>query len=418
MVTGYEDWPRSGAQGRREFQPPQASASVHLDALRGSAAISVMYSHWLDACYANYDALPSPNPVLAAAYYFGGLGHAWVIVFFVLSGYLIGGSVLRALRDQTWSWRAYLLVRCTRLYVVLVPALLLGGAIDWLGMHQPGADNIYSGHSGMGALYFNAYSNLTVSAFVQNLLFVGPSFGSNGPLWSLSHEFWYYMAFPFLVFALSRQRRPWARIGSVVALLAWAVFVQGYKVSLFPVWLAGVAVLYMPALSKRNPWSWPLVRRILIGVSVVLLLAGFVAKSRGLLFPDNSLNVGRSHWHPPISDLLLSPIVALLIWVIVNCANTSVSPVYGWLAKRAAASSYTLYLVHFPALVFLKAFLHLPRVVPTWQSLPFNLSLLLIVFLYAQLVYWLFERNTDRVRGLVKSLVLGRGSVAARVQPV
>ena len=420
MVMGQEDPPSSGSRAMKMFSPPRGSASVHLDALRGLAAISVMYSHWWDAFYANYDTLPH-NPLLSAAYCYSQFGHAWVIVFFVLSGYLVGGSVLRAVVERRWSWRSYLLIRCTRIYVVLVPALLLGGTLDWAGMHQSGADLIYTGHSGMGALYYNVYSSLTPTAFVESLIFWGlgaPGFGSNGPLWSLSLEFWYYMAFPFLVFALYKTQRHRARTLNALALLAWAAFVGGYTVSLFPVWLAGVIILFLPRLPQRSPWNRKEMQFFVLGLSTVLLLAGFVLKAQGLLFPDSSVTVGRSHWHPPISDLLLSPLVILLVWAILNCCTRTLSGAYVWLAKRAADSSYTLYLVHVPALVFLKAFLHLPRVAPTWQSLPFHLSLFLVVFAYAQLAYWLFEKNTDRVRAWLKPFVMGRSHIAGEARPL
>lgn len=412
MIAAHEDLPRASIPASRDFEPPRGSASVHLDALRGLAAISVMFAHWWDAFYANYDSLPSRNPLLVVPYLYCSFGHAWVIVFFVLSGYLVGGSVLRARRDGRWSWRSYLITRCTRLYVVLVPALLLGGALDWAGMHQTGAETIYSGHSGMGAFYFNAYPNLTLKAFGDCLLFLdvkaAPGFGSNGPLWSLPHEFWYYMGFPLLVIALSKRGHLWTRMGSGVGFLAWAAFVGGYKLVLFPVWLAGVVILFLPSLPKRSPWNEPLIRRFAIVLSFVVLLVGFVLKARGVLFPDTHLTIGRSHWHPPISDLLLTPAVVLLIWVLLHCATGPLRASYVWLAQRAANSSYTVYLVHFPAIIFLKAFFHLPRAVPSWQILPFNLTLLVIVFLYAQAVYFIFERNTDRVRKWIKPYVKGK----------
>jgi len=67
--------------------------------------------------------------------------------FLVMSGYLVGGSVLRSRKAGRWSWRSYLLGCLSRLYVVLLPALLLGGLIDWFGMRQAGAQVLYSGHS-------------------------------------------------------------------------------------------------------------------------------------------------------------------------------------------------------------------------------------------------------------------------------
>ena len=134
---------------------------------------------------------------MSVAYLATGLGHQWVIVFFVMSGYLVGGSVLRSVNARRWSWRSYLMARLTRLYIVLLPALMLGGVIDWVGMHIPGAEAIYSGRSGIHAVPMNVYTTLNLPALLGNLLFLQtivlpgmggrpvPLFGSNGPLWEL-----------------------------------------------------------------------------------------------------------------------------------------------------------------------------------------------------------------------------------------
>src|SRR5580704_2592561 len=140
---------------------PGESPSVHLDALRGFAAFSVLLNHLRDALFVDYESIARHNPLTSAAYLVSGLGRQSVIVFFVLSGYLVGGSVLRSAANGSWSWRAYLLARLSRLYVVLLPALLLGGALDWLGMHIPGTESVYSGNSGMHALAFNVHRVLT-----------------------------------------------------------------------------------------------------------------------------------------------------------------------------------------------------------------------------------------------------------------
>jgi peptidoglycan/LPS O-acetylase OafA/YrhL len=45
---------------------------------------------------------------------------------FVLSGFLISSTVLRSQVSGDWSWRDYAINRSIRLYVVLIPGLLLG----------------------------------------------------------------------------------------------------------------------------------------------------------------------------------------------------------------------------------------------------------------------------------------------------
>lgn len=112
------------------LRSPHGVASVHLDALRGIAAIGVCLSHLRDVFFRDYPTLPHHSPLLALLYLATGLGHQWVIIFFVLSGYLVGGSVLRAHATDRWSWSGYLFNRLTRLYIVLFPALIFGGLID------------------------------------------------------------------------------------------------------------------------------------------------------------------------------------------------------------------------------------------------------------------------------------------------
>jgi peptidoglycan/LPS O-acetylase OafA/YrhL len=78
------------------------------------------------------------------------------------------------------------------------------------------------------------------------------------------------------------------------------------------------------------------------------------------------------------------------------------------MARRAAHSSYTLYLVHLPMVIFLKATMHLPRAYPDWHAVLVAAGVLAVIVLDAQLVYEVFEKNTDRVRHWLRPYVMGR----------
>ena len=114
--------------------PADGAASIHLDALRGVAAFWVFLSHWRDCLFVDYPDVHPHHLLMGAGYLSTGLGHQWVVVFFVLSGYLVGGSVLRQMATDRWSLGGYALKRLTRLYAVLIPALILGGLFDLLGL--------------------------------------------------------------------------------------------------------------------------------------------------------------------------------------------------------------------------------------------------------------------------------------------
>ncbi|MEI6323526.1 MAG: acyltransferase family protein [bacterium] len=93
---------------------------VHLDCLRGMAALLVCVEHLRAFLFVPYARLESPGVVQKGFYFLTGLGHQSVMIFFVLSGFLVGGSFIGSLRKGSWSWKGYLLRRMTRLWVVLV----------------------------------------------------------------------------------------------------------------------------------------------------------------------------------------------------------------------------------------------------------------------------------------------------------
>ena len=265
--------PNPPGQAPSHLRSPHGAASVHLDALRGIAAVGVCFSHLRDFFFQDYPKVPHHNPLLAAGYLATGLGHQWVIVFFVLSGYLVGGSVLRSFALDRWSWRSYLLNRMTRLYTVLVPALVLGGLLDVAGIHLFGEGGIYGGHTGAHELVFRVSSHLTLPIMIGNYALLQgiyvPTFGSNGPLWSLANEFWYYIAFPFLALALWRRRSVPLRLVNVVLLVAVVAFMRPPIALMGIIWLMGVAIHYLPHLPAENV----LVRRLLMVAAILACCA-------------------------------------------------------------------------------------------------------------------------------------------------
>lgn len=397
----------TGIRGARLTGSPRGSPSVHLDALRGFAAFSVLLNHWRDAFFVDYPKLPYRNALDAVFYFATGLGHQWVIVFFVLSGYLVGGSVLRSVDGDRWSWRSYLLARLTRLYVALLPALLLGGTLDWVGMRWPGTAWVYTGQSGMRALVANVHSTLTLPILITNGLFLQtialpgmngrtvPVFGSNGVLWSLSNEFWYYMAFPILVFLLSRGRKWQTRAACALGLLLWGWFVGSGIVLLGISWVMGAMIAILPRVSIVKP-----------SIRILAIVAGLATLGAGLV-------LAKMHDGAIVFDLMMGSAVTALIWVTLCCGTSPLPNAYVRVSRRAARSSYTLYLVHLPLVIFLKASLHLDRAEPGWKMMLMCGAILLGVVVYAQLVYEVFEKNTDRIRNWIKPYVMGRGKVGA-----
>ena len=183
------------------FEPRKLnkSASTHLDMLRGLAAWAVMWGHLRALFFVDFQHLECGSLPLSVLYFFTGFGNQAVMVFFVLSGFLISSAIIGRRVSGTWSWHDYAIDRASRLYVVLIPGLLFGLLWDKMGSVLFAFKHIYSQPiDGFGSAI--AQSQLTFGTFLGNLFFLQsilcPTFGSNGPLWSLANEFWYYVLFP------------------------------------------------------------------------------------------------------------------------------------------------------------------------------------------------------------------------------
>lgn len=382
------------------LRSPHGAASVHLDALRGIAAVGVCLNHLRDFFFRDYPALPHHNPLLALVYLATGLGHQWVVIFFVLSGYLVGGSVLRSFAMDRWSWRNYLLNRLTRLYVVLVPALVLGGILDLVGTHIFGSNGVYGGKTGTHELTFVVLHHLSFPILLGNYVFLQgifvPTFGSNGPLWSLANEFWYYIAFPLIMCAVLPRLSVGWRLLNALLLIGVIAFVRPPIALMGLIWLMGVAVHYLPRLPANN-----------VPVRRMFMVAGVLACGAALAWCKQTRFFA--------ADYILGLVVTALIHIVLSCARTPMPRVYNSTAQFLSRSSYTLYLVHVPLLVLLAAWIGQARWIPTPLHLSFGVAIFAVAFLYAQLVWFFFEKRTDSVRNWLKPKIMGYGSVPARV---
>jgi len=356
-----------------------------LDLIRGVSALAVLLYHLRGLFFVDYPFLTSKSIFSTALYALTGYGHQAVIVFFVLSGYFIGTSVMESTAKRQWSWRIYLVSRITRLQLVLFPALVLGAIWDRIGMKIPQAAALY-----YDALYkFNVPSvalRSTVPVFLGNFFYlqsiVSPVFGSNGPLWSLSYEFWYYILFPALVLAAAAWVGTRNRIlyAGFVLFLFWFV---GAQISFyFLIWLAGAIVGRLrPPTTFKLPFP-------------------------GLTFLAGSIFLGALAWsrtHRLSSDLLTDYIVALcfVLWLytLLLGSREDTSAAYEIGAKKLAGFSYSLYLTHFPPLLLLRGVLN-PQ--GDWQPDPrhlvYALGIGLLIVVYAYGVAELTEAHTATVR--------------------
>jgi peptidoglycan/LPS O-acetylase OafA/YrhL len=211
--------------------------SIYLDLVRFLAALLVVIYH-SNMRSISVEKLPFSNH-----------GHAAVIVFFVLSGYVI--SYISATKERTpieyWS------SRLSRFYSLAIPVVLLCPLLDLAG--ETLAPQFYGNATTHNLAWLRIFTSLTFMNEVWNISIM--SF-SNVPYWSLCYEMWYYILFAIVMFTHGRPR---------VLLVGASVLLLGPKIIvLAPIWMLGVVLHRYQPLYRIPQWqgwvlflaSWPL----------------------------------------------------------------------------------------------------------------------------------------------------------------
>ena len=402
---------------------------VHLDCLRGLAALLVCLEHLRAFLFVPFAQLKSPNLPERAFYFVTGLGHQAVMIFFVLSGFLVGGSVISARQTGRWSWTGYALRRLSRLWMVLIPALLLTLFWDQLGRHQFAAGY----HGDFRALYNSGPApgdpaDLHPSTFLGNAFFLQTisvnCFGTNGPLWSLANEFWYYLLFPLVLgmffksdfrFQVSGLRSPVSGLRNglcciacfalaliVMVLLPGAILWGGL------VWLLGAGVFALIQNGRARSWA---AHPLWIPGSGLLALGLLAASRMGRLGGANDLLLGLGFAGLVAGLAVRSELSGFKSPLSGLRPQVSGFALYARLSAGLSEFSYTLYLVHFPLLAFFFFVVFQGRqVAPGLGSAVGFAGILTAVVIYASAIWWLFERNTDRIRKKIEQL-MGRQAI-------
>lgn len=315
--------------------------SVWLDLFRWLAAFEVLIFHARHRLLGLRSELDgdSPSALFYLVVFLSGFSSAAVMIFFVLSGFLVGGASLRRYRKtRTVDVFRYILDRLTRLWVVLIPvflitALINGAILNWTGRpdHVPAAVEDL-GTVGLPTLICNV-------AFLQTAFCT--SYGGNGALWSLFHEFWYYVSWPFVMVAAFSGKTIGKRVLLLLCALALLAALsaaqhQGPNVAVyFSLWLVGVA-----AANRSRPFIR--LRPWLAGG----LLALALILSRLLIRPEIAASNPLVAF---LTDLLVGTAFSNLILTMRFRPNLAYPPL-PWLHHRLAAFSFSLYCTHIPLL--------------------------------------------------------------------
>jgi peptidoglycan/LPS O-acetylase OafA/YrhL len=356
-----------------------------LDLARCTAALLVVVSHLRAFLFPDFHAATQLGIMWRPFYFITGFGHEAVMIFFVLSGFLVGGGVTSRVADDQWSWGDYAVTRLTRLWIVLAPALVLTALWDHLGIALTGS-LFYSGglfsQYGSGPLpdpaQFSPTTFLGNLAFLQTILV--PTFGSNGPLWSLANEFWYYAIFPLAFCAVAQHAPARRRLGNGALAVLLCCILPTSMLLYGLIWLLGVIAF---ALHQRFELGSGY-RNLVLAVSAAALAATLTLSRVAVLRGFSA-------------DLAIGAAFAAMLLPLAQMRH--LTAIVATPARIGADFSYTLYLVHFPFAAFLASWALGNRLqTPDFAGAVLWIGSLGLIVLYAYAVYFIFESNTRVVR--------------------
>ena len=316
----------------------------NLDALRGMLAVYVALGHcrwllwsghaaWAASPHAGWEAVPA---------YASGLlryGREAVMVFFVLSGFFIHYRAADARGREQFRAAPFYQRRWHRLAAPYFFALAITVVCDLIG--RSWWPTLYEARTGDPVVdttfIVGGYSQASILPAVLLLpSSLGRNFGSNGPLWSIAFEAVYYALYP--VWLWVRRQSAVAAVAAIPVLCVLMALVPArvFPVTVlvyYPIWLAGA--LLAERLVRAGLPANPLAK------GVALFVAG-----AGLYL---------------LVDLLLVRVIASMVFgvglVLAFGGAQSRDRLLLSLFERLGVRSYTIYIVHFPVVTLLSAYL-------------------------------------------------------------
>lgn len=341
-----------------------------LDGLRGIAAFIVVIGH-LFLMYPEAERLAMPLWIRISPLRILINGHASVILFFVLSGYVLSIPFLRGM-DQ--PYRKYVIRRICRIYMPFAISILLAAVL--YNYSTPVA-------LGIGSDWFHkewGESALTLSTVANHLMMTGiaDEMWLNGVMWSLVVELRISIIFPILMYLSGFKRLSLVSAILIYVVTTLVIAINGWQLQtadnlagtflvtlrFIPFFMAGIFLAKNHEVIQKFLVKWT---RLHIIIATIMVLFVFYMPTEiynhknisfisSIIAPEN-LNISMKFF----VDILLGMASCALIVLVRNFGEQSAlfnSMIIKWLGKI----SYSLYLVHLPLIFVIFRLLlgHLP----------------------------------------------------------
>lgn len=307
------------------------------------------------------------------------LGHEAVLIFFVLSGFLVGGKALERILLGEFKPLGYSIDRAVRIMLPLFSGLFLfciaesivGRSIDWLSV---------------GGSFLSLQGIICKPAY--------------DVLWSLSYEVWFYILMCAFGYAINNRHGRKGLIGLLFLFLCCVVFVKLAAVYL-AIWLMGAVAYFL--LGRSSRWLLTLSFLSLLACTIGLQLTSGTHDAVGVETGSLTRNVLRLAFGLSACVFIVqladrSPVTK--IGVLINKYGT-------WLASF----SYTLYLTHIPVQYIIVYFGAPKSSSISLGSMLLYFAWLVVAMFSAYGVYLLFESRTSDVKHILRHFSHTKGTM-------
>jgi peptidoglycan/LPS O-acetylase OafA/YrhL len=316
-----------------------------LDSLRGLAALSVVFSHFMITFNVNgndtYHTGFSGNWYKYSPIHIFWAGHEAVILFFLLSGFVL---TLPFLNKNPFSYQGYLIKRVLRIYPASAISIL--AVICLISILDNNSRSIDS-------LWISNYwvNDISIPKIISQLSLIGNEEVTLNPvLWSLIHEMRISIVFPLIAYLVIKL--DWKKV--IVLCLGFSVigylmttFLEAQRLNLSESLRYSSMFMVGSLLAKYRNNIISAVSKLKSINMVLLFLVGAILYTFSWIFYGITLAQ-----NPFINDWLIT--LGGSIFIIVSLSSTKVSAVLKTkIPSFFGKISYSLYLYHLIILIFL-----------------------------------------------------------------
>jgi len=298
--------------------------SILLDLIRGVSAQLVVIGHGI-SYFGIFMMFHQPN--------FPWIQNIAVLIFFILSGFLISYSTFRKMKyKKIYSFKQYFIDRFSRIYSAFIPSLIVVFFIDTINIK-----------TSVNYKFFNAFD---IKTFFANVFMLQDyplfkyihvrnitSFGSARPFWTLAVEWWIYIFVGYFILVFIKNEINFKKI-IILGFISFVPifnFFNGRGNGLFAFWLFG-ALIY---LVLKNQLLSKISKHVKILMIIVLTLMAI-----------QRVRVTMKEYEA-VFAFIISFIILLLVDLF---KNYNFSKLSSKLIRAQADYSYTLYLLHYSVL--------------------------------------------------------------------